>query len=285
MKLIADSGSTKTDWVLMDSARAIKKITTQGINPVHQSPEQIALTLNGELLPQVTDTCDDVQAMYFYGAGCTPERASELRSIIKELLPSLQKIEVYSDLLGAARAVCGHESGIACILGTGSNSCLYNGERIIASVPPLGYILGDEGSGAVLGRNLVNFLFKGNCPNDLLRAFEKEYYLTQTDILNKVYREPLPNRFLASLVTFVARHKSNGCMRQLVIDNFHAFVNHNLSRYPATKSVFAVGGIAYEFRHELRQVLEGRGYILRRILKSPIDGLVTYHASVEINHC
>ena len=216
MILIADSGATKTDWCLGEKTTDARVIQTQGINPFHQSAEHIYKVLTEELLPQLGEE-NHITHIHFYGAGCTPEKSV----IVKEQLQALSldaDIDVQSDLLGAARSLCGKEQGIACILGTGSNSCLYDGEKIIANVSPLGYILGDEGSGAVLGKRLVGDCLKHQLPEHICQAFLNETGLTPADIINKVYRQPQANRFLASLTPFLSAHREEPEIHDLLID-------------------------------------------------------------------
>ena len=182
---------------------------------------------------------------------------------------------VESDLLGAARALCGRSEGIACILGTGSNSCHYDGTRISANISPLGWILGDEGSGAVLGRRLVGDVLKGEFSPELCEAFTEETGLTRTTIINKVYREPMPNRWLASLVPFLGRHRNDARVRQFLIDEFRRFLRRNVAKYQRLDlPVHFVGGIASSYQDELAEALRLEGMQLGRILKRPIDGIV-----------
>jgi N-acetylglucosamine kinase-like BadF-type ATPase len=185
MKLIADSGATKTDWCIGKSPTDCRIIQTQGINPFHQSEEHIRMVLSEELLPQLKKE-ESITHIHFYGAGCTPEKAILLKGILLTFFPQAE-ISVESDLLGAARSLCGKEKGIACILGTGSNSCEYDGEKIVSNVSPLGYILGDEGSGAVLGKRLVGDCLKRQLPEAICQAFLKETRLSPAEIIDKVY--------------------------------------------------------------------------------------------------
>jgi len=284
MKLIADSGSTKTDWALMRGRGVASRCSTQGINPFQQDADAIKAVLSDELLPQL---CADepVTEVFFYGAGCRDEVCGMMAGIIREVFPLAVTVEVNSDLLAAARALCGREAGVACILGTGANSCLYDGEHIAANVPPLGYILGDEGSGAVLGRNLVNALYKGRLPEPLLEAFTAETALSLSDIINKVYRQPMANRFLASFSLFVGRHIDEyEELRDLVIDNFRAFFRNNVSRYrnnsfiqSSTLEISAVGSLACRYEKELRAAAAVEGFKVGAVARSPMDGLVSFH--------
>ena len=185
-----------------------------------------------------------------------------------------------SDLLGAARSLCRKEAGIACILGTGANSCLYDGERIVRNTPALGYILGDEGSGAVLGRLFVNALYKGQLPATLRKSFEHDTGLDLVTIINKVYREPMANRFLASLSTFIGKHLDCEPLRQLVVQNFRKFFRHNLVAYETSHlPVGAVGSIAWYYREQLAEAAAAEGFRLGTVMQSPMKGLIAFHNS------
>ena len=235
MHLIADSGSTKTDWCLCNGSTVLCNIQTQGINPYHQTEEAIEQVLFEELLPRLNDEAVTAQGsqlkIIYYGAGCANETAcNRIKEAIHKTLGTTD-ITVYSDLLGAARALCGHEEGIACVLGTGSNSCLYNGKEITANTPPLGYILGDEGSSAVLGRRLVGDCLKNQLPEAIREEFLAEYQLTPEIILEKVYRQPLANRFLASLSPFLSKHKEVPEIHKLLVESFVDFFVRNVKQY------------------------------------------------------
>lgn len=282
MYLIADSGSTKTDWCLCDQGIVLQSIQTQGINPYHQSEEAIEEVLREELLPQLK--VQEILALgsklniIYYGSGCANETACNR---IKEALQKVLKtgtVTIHSDLLGAARALCGHEEGIACVLGTGSNSCLYNGKEIIANTPPLGYILGDEGSSAVLGRRLVGDCLKNQLPEAIRDEFLTEYKLTQEIILEKVYRQPLANRFLASLTPFLSKHREVPEVHNLLVESFIDFFVRNVKQYrrPWLRIHF-VGSIANAFASELKEAAESLGMELGTIQQSPMEGLIKYH--------
>ena len=203
--LIADSGSTKTDWLYVAPDGTHTELHTDGINPARDTRDYIYNVLYHQLLTQLPSQKEGVgalQAVYFYGAGCIEPFSQNVESVIRELLPECS-VEVESDLLGAARALCAHEPGIACILGTGSNSCLYDGKNIVMHTPPLGYILGDEGSGAMLGKTLLNGLYKGLLPEALMQDFSNTFKMSLPDIIGRVYRQPVPNTFLASFVPFI----------------------------------------------------------------------------------
>lgn len=284
MFLIADSGSTKTDWCLCDKDSTLCTIQTQGINPYHQSEEAIEEVLREELLPHLLrNKRYEINAtntkVIFYGAGCANETASNrVGEAIRKILGT-NDITIHSDLQGAARALCGHEEGIACVLGTGSNSCLYNGKEIISNIPPLGYILGDEGSSAVLGRRLVGDCLKNQLPDAIRDEFLAEYELTQEIILEKVYRQPLANRFLASLTPFLSKHREVAEIHKLLVESFVDFFVRNVKLYRRPwLPIHFVGSIATVFSAELKEAAESLGMELGTIMRSPMEGLIKYHA-------
>lgn len=279
MKLIADSGSTKTDWCLIDGGAVVWRRNTQGINPMVQDAGQIRAVLQDELLLYVKDAAS-VTDIFFYGAGCREDMIPMVKGLLGSAFPYAGNIFVCSDLLAAARALCGNSEGIACILGTGANSCLYDGRRITANTPALGYILGDEGSGAVLGKLFVNALFKGRLSEDVCKAFEAETQLTMPDIINKVYRMPMPNRFLASLSLFISKHLDEPDLHRLVVDNFRSFFANNIRPYNRPDlPVNAIGSMAYHYRECLEEAARAEEMAIGVVMKSPMEGLVAYHAS------
>ncbi len=269
--LIADSGSTKTDWALTPSI-----VNTQGINPFHQSRDTILQILRSELLPQID--ANDVNEIYFYGSGVRPELEPIMEQLLREVFPMAEAIEAHSDMLGVARAVCGHNDGISSILGTGANSCLYDGGKIVGNTPALGYILGDEGSGAVLGRRFLNALYKGALSKEIKDSFETETGLTMAIVIERVYRQPLANRFLASLSEFIHRHLDDEAVHQLVVSNFDDFFQKNIVPYNRRDlPVSFVGSIAWHYQPQLQESAERQGFRIGTILKSPIEGLLRFH--------
>lgn len=276
VKLIADSGSTKTDWVVVGEGVIVARIQTQGINPFHQSENAIEKVLREELLPRLP-AFRVPPPVFFYGSGVRPELKPVLERLLSVTLP-VGKTEAHSDLLGAARAVCGPCEGIACILGTGANSCLYDGVHIVQSTPPLGYILGDEGSGAVLGIRLLNMLYKGFASRSLLSDFEHDMRMNISDVVARIYRQPLANRFLASLSPFVHTHLDDGAVCNLVIENFRDFFRRNLVQYHRHDlAVGFVGSIASVYAEQLRVAAGLEGFKVGQIKRSPMDGLLLYH--------
>ncbi|MDE7166876.1 MAG: ATPase [Bacteroidaceae bacterium] len=268
--LIADSGSTKSSWVLVEKEKR-QDFETLGINPIRDNEGEIEQVLMN--LPVCLDALDII---HFYGAGCIPPYSDVVRRLLARRFPKAE-IHVESDLLGAAHALCGKEEGIACILGTGSNSCLYDGRHIVENVSPLGWILGDEGSGAVLGRRLVGDVLKGQFSPALCQAFADETGLTRTDIISKVYKEPMPNRFLASLVPFLNQHKKEAEIQEFLINEFRSFFRRNVATYKRSDlPVSFVGGVAHTYRNELSKAAKLEGFTLGRILQKPIEGIVDY---------
>ncbi len=279
MKLIADSGSTKTDWCLTDGSNVVWQHQTQGINPVHQKEETVKSILVKELYGNLSPHEQDVTEVYFYGAGCDEGHADDIRKILTGIFPHIAECEVNGDMLAAARALCGNKEGVACILGTGANSCLFNGNTIVANVPPLGYILGDEGSGAVLGKRFLNGIFKGSLPSELRDLFLQDSGLSYLEIIRKVYQEPMANRFLASLSLFIGKHLGDyPALESLLVDHFRDFIQKNVARYERQElPIHAVGSIAWHYRKQLEQAARTEGYTLGTVLKSPMEGLLAFH--------
>ena len=273
--LIADSGSTKTDWCVAEDGRILRQIKAEGTNPVFQSEEEMNKTMKA-----VARQLEDVrpEAIYFYGAGCISTLTERVRHALRSAFPDADNAEVGSDMLGAARSLCGHGAGIACILGTGSNSCFYDGERIVENVSPLGFILGDEGSGAVLGKLLVGSLLKNQLTQGLKEAFLWQYALTPADIIDRVYCQPFPNRFLASLSPFLAAHLEDESIHRLVLDAFRDFLRRNVMQYDwQAHDVHCCGSIAYHYQKILAEAASSLGVRIGQIVQSPMEGLVHFH--------
>lgn len=276
MILIADSGSTKTDWCVAKDGETLKRFTTQGINPYHQDERKINGIVFGELLPQTSDYRPE--KIVFYGSGCREEKIPTMKNILLNAFSQEAEVEIYSDLLGAARAICGHEEGVACILGTGSNSCLYDGKGIVENIPPLGYILGDEGSGATLGKIFVNELLKNKQMGDLKEEFLNEWNMTEGDIIERVYRQPMANRFLASIAPFISRHTGRTEVSATVTENFRQFLRKNVRQYHRDDlPVGFTGSIAWHFRDQLLEAAKEENVTVGVVEKSPMDGLLRYH--------
>ena len=256
---------------------AIKRIPTKGMNPFFQSEDEMVEEMKHSLLPELDGKRPE--AVYFYGAGCAFDKVEIVRRAISCVLSlDMAAIEVNSDMLAAARSVCGHEAGIACILGTGSNSCFYNGKEIEANVSPLGFILGDEGSGAVLGKLFIGDLLKNQLPAGLKEKFLERYQLTPADIIDRVYRKPFPNRFLATLSPFISEHITIPEVRQLVKQSFKAFLVRNVMQYDYQHyAVGFNGSVAWYYRDILEEALSETGLKMGIIIKAPMEGLLKYH--------
>ena len=275
MILIADSGSTKTDWCVIERGKPALRFQTRGMNPFFQTEEEIGKEIETGLLPALKDLIPS--AVYFYGAGCAfPEKNEMIRRSVNRYLPV--PVEVGSDLLAAARALCGDEPGIACTLGTGSNSCYYDGKEIIKNVSPLGFILGDEGSGAVLGKLLIGDVLKNQLPPALKEQFLTQYGLTPASIMDKVYRQPFPNRFLAGLSPFIREHLDEPAIWELVTRSFLAFFTRNVKQYDCFElPVHLVGSVAWYYQDILKDIAFDLGLHLGAIAQSPMEGLIAYH--------
>ncbi|MFO7852918.1 MAG: ATPase [Bacteroidota bacterium] len=279
MIIIADSGSTNTSWIIADEGSIIKKLTTEGLNPTFSSPEFISSVIKEKVLPYA-DNSDNVK-IYFYGSGCSgANMCGRAKDGIKKIF-SKAEIEVNSDLLGTARALFGREEGIACILGTGSNSCLYDGEIIIANIPPLGFILGDEGGGDYLGKRLLADYLKGIMPEDISDLFSRKYETDKDIVIQKVYRGEFPNKYIASFVVFLKDNISKSYCHQLVVNAFDDFINRNIKyyeRYDKLKISFT-GSIAWHFEDILREVLMSHNLNIGEIIKEPADKILEFHLS------
>ena len=276
MILIADGGSTKTDWCISDQGKQLQRITTKGINPFFLTEDAIGLEIRSSLLPELQSSTFD--ALYFYGAGCLPEKIPMMQNALTKYL-EVKTIEVNSDMLAAARGLSGRNPGIVCILGTGSNSCYYDGEKIVDNVSPLGFILGDEGSGAVLGKQLVSDLLKNQLPAGLKEKFLQEFDLTPSVIIERVYRQPFPNRFLASLSPFLLRNIEEPSIRLLVSAGFRAFLTRNVMQYDYKRyPIYFIGSVAYYYREILEETVLATGMQLGGIMRQPMEGLVKYHS-------
>jgi N-acetylglucosamine kinase-like BadF-type ATPase len=280
MILIADCGSTKIDWCVVNDGKVVEQIFTSGINALLMTEEQIRETLAAELAEKVKGYAID--SVYYYGAGCLfDDICANVRRAIAHNVPTAKTIEVHSDLLAAARALCGQNEGIACILGTGSNSCYYNGKEIVDNVSPLGYILGDEGSGAVLGKLLVGDVLKNQLPKELCEKFLAEYDLDRQKIIEGVYKKPAANRFLASLSPFLIKNIEEPAIHRLVLNAFKSFFVRNIENYSNYKSmpVSFVGSVAFYYKDVLAEAAKALDITIGTIIKSPMEGLVKYHSN------
>lgn len=263
--------------------KSVLSLETEGINPYYQNVKEITDFLKDHLMPHLTETVSEI---HFYGAGCAGEGKCNL---VKEAISNVVAaplIEVNSDLLGAARALCYNDPGIVCILGTGSNSCYYDGKKIVRNIPPLGFILGDEGSAAVMGKKLVADYLKNMMPEHLRRLFERDYSITSAEVLNKIYRTEFPNRYLSGFAPFLSKNIGDSYCEKLVVSDFQDFVERNVLNYKECREIpvsFA-GSVAYYFERQLKIVLQSNGLTLGRIVQHPVDLLVEYHKSKTIGN-
>lgn len=276
MKLIADSGSTKTSWSLVNSDTAtVETCQTSGINPLYQDEENIFRLLKQEFVLKTTAQV----TLYFYGAGCINPSVNEtIRGALTRFFHP-KGLFVDTDLMAAARSLCQDQPGIACILGTGSNSCYYDGREISRHVSPLGYVLGDEGSGAVIGRKFIADLLKNQLPEAVATRFFSTYDLTPHQIIERVYKNPFPNRFLAQFTRFVHDNLHEDAIRKLVTGSFDDFFARNIRQYPEAQHtpVRFTGSIAYHFELLLRKSAENAGFETGIITESPMEGLIHFH--------
>ncbi len=276
MRLIADSGSTKTDWRLVGNNGEISQHQTIGLNPYFHDTNSVIEVLTG--LKQVVDV-QAVDQICFYGSGCsTPDKINIIDRALRRVFIKAT-IEVHHDLLGAARALCGHSPGIAAILGTGSNSCHYDGKKIVNNMPSLGFVLGDEGSGTHIGKKLIKYYLNNELPKDLAASFNKRFNTNLGEILHQVYKEPYPNRYLASFSKFVFQTIQHPFAAKIVSDSFHKFFDHHICKYAAYQQLplHVVGSVGYYYGNILRHVANDRGVTLGKVIETPIAGLVLFH--------
>ena len=276
VKLIADSGATKAEWCLLKNGRK-KTLFTQGISPYFLNTEQIYQLLEKELKPRLRK--EEIHEIYYYGTGCA--NPLNARSVKKALSKSFSgaKVEVTHDLMGAARALCGRDKGVACILGTGANSCYYNGKKIMKNSPGLGYVLGDEGSGAYLGKKVIQYYLYGTFDDELRGRFDLTYTTNASEILENVYKKPLPNRYLAGFARFLADNRGHYMIENIIEDGLNDFFFTHLCKYREAWSlpIHFAGSIAFGFKDVLQQLCNSYEFELGRVMKNPMEGLIEYH--------
>jgi N-acetylglucosamine kinase-like BadF-type ATPase len=278
-KLLADSGATKCEWSLLNNGRR-KSFFTTGISPYFLDGDQIVELLQKELLPGLKKV--EIEEVDFYGTGlANPNNATIISKSLKKIFKGA-KVEVNTDLLAAARALCGREKGIACILGTGSNSCYYNGKKIMKNSASLGFILGDEGSGAYLGKKVVQHFLYNTFDDDLRTRFDAKFLTNRTEILENVYKTPLPNRYLATFTIFLAENRGHYMIENIIEDGLYDFFFHHLYSY---KEAFQlpinfIGSVAFGFKDVLQELCNTYELKLGKVLKNPMEGLIKYHSQV-----
>ena len=278
MILVADSGSTKTEWWWYDKKNEIRKFKTIGFNPYFIGSDEIYKVLIQKLIPVLES--ETVKKIFFYGSGCAiKENCDIISQACKKAFPEAVKIEVQSDSLGAARALFGQESGIAGILGTGSNSVYYNGIETVECIPSLGYVIADEGSGARFGTTLIREYFKDEMPEDIKEAFRQRYNPDLNIVLDAVYRQQHPNRYLASFCEFLSLHKENSYIRNLIGKEFQSYLRYQVCKCPKHQqlTLSLVGSIAFFLGDILREEAKLMGITVGTIIRSPIEGLIKYH--------
>jgi len=277
MILIADGGSTKSSWCQLDENGNRVYFNTEGYNPDFMKTEAITASL-AKNLPEKLPR-EEVTKVHYYGAGVSNAKKAEIvAAAMRQIFPKAE-VKVDHDLLAAAHALLGNKPGFGAILGTGTNSCLYDGKKIIHNVDSLGYFLGDEGSGSFIGKRLLRDYLRGLLPDGLQEIFWNEFKLTREDILDRLYNQPLPNRFLASFGKFTYDHNNISYCREIVLQGFETFFDNIVVHYPNYQNYTfnCVGSVAYNFRDALAQVARNHGMEVGKIIRSPIDDLVSYH--------
>lgn len=274
--LIADSGATKCEWCLLHNGRK-KTLFTQGMSPYFLNSQQVQGILLNELLPKLKGQAID--QIFYYGTGCLdPRNAKMMKAAIAKVFTDTS-VHVEQDLTGAAKSVCGHTKGIANILGTGSNSCYFNGKKIVKNSPGLGYVLGDEGSGAYLGKKVIQYYLYGTFDEDLRYKFNDKYKTSAAEILETVYRKPLPNRYLASFCLFLAENRGHYMIENIIEDGLNDFFFTHLCKFSESWKlpIHFVGGVAYGFRDIVKELCNSYEFELGKIIKNPMEGLIEYH--------
>ncbi|MBK7735459.1 MAG: N-acetylglucosamine kinase [Chitinophagaceae bacterium] len=277
--LIADSGSTKAEWCLLDGNKK-KRVITTGLSPYFVSGQQMQQVFKEVLYPKISQQLPD--EIFFYGTGCSnPQNIKTIKAALKSVFTK-SAISVDHDLIGASRALCGHKKGIACILGTGSNSCFYNGKKIVKNSPGLGYVLGDEGSGAYLGKKVVQYFLYNTFEPDLMDRFNAKYHLSASEILDSVYKQPLPNRYLAGFCMFLSENRGHYMIENIIEDGFNDFFFNHIYKYREswTLPINFTGSVAYAFKDVIKDLCNAYELQLGKVIKAPMEGLVNYHKGI-----
>lgn len=277
--LLADSGATKSEWCLVGPGKRRKIVFTQGISPYFLNAAQIESIIRNELLPSIRNA--EVEEVHYYGTGCSnPDNARLVKKAIGRVFTSAQ-VQVTHDLMAAARALCGTNKGIACILGTGSNSCYFDGRKIVRNSPGLGYVLGDEGSGAYLGKKVLQYYLYHTFDEDLRYRFDTKYATNAVDILESVYKKPFPNRYLATFALFLSENRGHFMIENIIEDGLNDFFFTHLCKYGESwkHPINFVGGIAHAFSDVITDLAQGYEFEIGSILKNPMEGLIKYHTA------
>jgi glucosamine kinase len=274
--LIADSGSSKTAWCLIANGKK-KQITTQGISPYFLNEQSLTTIITKELLPKTKLV--EINEIQYYGTGCSnPTNIALVKKCLKNVYKKAS-INVNHDLLGAARGLSGREKGVVCILGTGSNSCYYNGKTIVKNSPGIGYVLGDEGSGTHLGKKVIQHYLYQTFDGELLEKFEAKYQTTKSEILDNVYKKEMANRYLAGFVTFLIENRGHYMIENIIEDSLNDFFFSHIYKFREswTMPINFVGSIAFGFKDVLKQMCGDYELTLGKVLKDPMQGLIAYH--------
>jgi glucosamine kinase len=274
--LIADSGATKAEWCLLHNGKK-KILFTQGISPYFLDTDQIAELVTKELASKLKNVT--IEQIHYYGTGCSNiENAKSVKKALARVFPKAV-VHVNTDLMAAARAVCGNEKGVASILGTGSNSCFYNGKTIVKNSPGIGYVLGDEGSGAYLGKKVIQYYLYNTFDEDLRARFDAKFVTTASEILDNVYKKPLPNRYMASFALFLAENRDHYMIENIIEDGLNDFFFQHLCKYNEVWKypVNFVGSVAYGFKDVIKELCSSYEFEMGKVLKNPMEGLIKYH--------
>lgn len=276
IKLVADSGATKTEWCLLEGKKK-RTIITQGISPYFLSPQEIENVLLKELVPKLKKKLPD--DIFYYGTGlANTDNVRLIKKVLRKVFPGA-KAHADHDMMAAARALCGDEKGVACILGTGSNSCFFDGRKMIRNRPGLGYVLGDEGSGAYLGKKVVQYYLYETFDEELTYRFNIKYSTNRMEILDHVYKKPFPNRYLAAFAVFLAENRGHYMVENIIEDGLNDFFYAHLNKYPEIwrYPVHFVGGVAYGFKDVLTELCRTYEFELGKVMKNPMEGLIDYY--------
>ncbi len=279
MVLIADSGSSKTGWRLVNDNGLAFPFHTEGLNPYYKTIEQLKAVLNNDLIAHLPCKAEAIDAIYFYGAGCSvPSKCEEVKTALSACFTNAT-VSVEHDILGAARACCGHEKGIVCILGTGSNSCYYDGTNTTQTIGGLGFILGDEGSGGHIGKSIVAAFLNKEMPEDLRTDFTNTYQMDRAAIDKKVYLEPNFNKFLGTFSMFAAKHITHPFIQNLLKECLDLFLVKHVCRYADYKNttVHFVGSVAYYYKEILNELCKNKGIKTGKFVLEPVEELVLFH--------
>jgi N-acetylglucosamine kinase-like BadF-type ATPase len=277
MILIADAGATKIQWIVINERKVSEPIETTGFNPYFMDPGILKDGVEKGLVPFIDQRY--INDVYYYGAGCsTQAKCGIVEDVLRDIFDRAD-FEIYHDLLGAARALLKHQEGIACILGTGSNSCLFDGKNILENVTSLGYLFGDEGSGAYIGKLLLTAYLRKTMPEHIRHDFDKRYGYSVENILDSVYGKSHPNRFLSSFALFASNHLDDPFIRDIIRQNFRDFFRDQVTQYThfKEKQLGVVGSVGFHFQDLFRETAEEYGMKVSKFIKSPIEGLAEYH--------